>query len=62
MAFDLLKNCILDEIIGAKVSACPVTKTFVADIKSHSPENLFELFDVITATRRPQASSVLGGL
>jgi hypothetical protein len=47
-AFTLLKDIIVDQVMGRKAASCEVTKQLVADIKARAPSTLRELFDTIT--------------
>jgi len=47
-AFTLLKDIIVNQVMGRKAASCEVTKQLVADINARAPTTLRELFDTIT--------------
>jgi len=48
MAYSLLKDIILDQLMGQKAATCEVTKQLIADIKAKAPSTIMELLDTIT--------------
>ena len=49
VAYNLLQDAILDQVIGKHAKACDVTKDFIDSIKAKAPTNMEELFDTIAA-------------
>jgi hypothetical protein len=47
-AFNLLRDIIVEQIVGSRAAQCEVTKQLVADIKARAPTTMLELFDIIT--------------
>ena len=48
VGYTLLKDIILDQVMGRKASSCEVTRQLIADIKAKAPSTLIELLDTIT--------------